>query len=100
MSDDEYVGSIEDLEADIELARRLATVHRVTADRMLLRANRLENDRNMMRVDEKFKAHHERINEQVRALNKLKGNKRKDRSDSPSDEPPLLDVKHEQARGR
>ena len=81
VSDDEYVGSAEGLEADIELARRLVTDHRVTADRMLLRAQRLENDRNMMRVDEKFKAHHERINEQVREINKLKGNRRKDRSE-------------------
>ena len=40
VSDDEYQGTFEDLEKDIELARRLVTVHRVTADRMLLRAQR------------------------------------------------------------
>ena len=40
VSDDEYQGTVEDLEQDIELARRLVTVHRVTADRMLLRAQR------------------------------------------------------------
>ena len=55
VSDDEYVGSIDELEEDIKLARQLVTVHRVTADRMLLRAQRLENDRSMMRVNEKFK---------------------------------------------
>ena len=36
VNDDEPVGSAEDVEADIELARRLVTVHPVTADRMLL----------------------------------------------------------------
>ena len=39
VSDDEYQGTADELEADIQLARRLATMHRVTEDWMLLRAS-------------------------------------------------------------
>ena len=97
VSDDEYSGSIDELETDILLARQLATVHRVTADRMLMRVQRLDNDRNMRRIDEKFKLHHERLNEQLKAINKLKGTKRKDIGESEPDDPMQpVQVKREQ----
>ena len=51
----------------------------------------------MMRIHEKFKLQHERLNEQLKAINKLKGTKRKDIGESEPDDPMQpVQVKREQ----
>ena len=95
VSDDEYQGTFEDLEEDIKLARRLVSVHRVTADRMLMRAQRLESERNVMKVDEKFQTQHDRLNVQLKATDKLRGTKHRYIGDLDPNEPKRQQVKGE-----